>query len=398
MKILLSEGASLTSRETLTVLGAGFEVDILSSSKYGISRFSKFCRHYFQGHSPNKIDMYLKEIITLNSREKYDVLLPIHEEGWLLSSARYELKEIPLLLSPPEAYEQVQGKISFAYLLDQLAIPQPKWCLYQERKEWSTYPCWIKADFSTAGRGVLRVESYEEMNQGIYFFANKGMEELMIQENIDGDYGQVQAMFKNGRLVAIHSNLKNGSGVGGSAAARISIDSALFVEPVRKIGQAIEWSGGITFDFIKNENGFYFIECNPRMVEPGNAAAAGINFPKLLIDLTLSEPDLPYVLMGRSGIKTHSTLGLLMGCAEKTRKRRKLVKVLAECMFHRGERWNSREVLTPIWKDWKSAIPLIIGTFRLLIQPSRVEGMTEEAVAHYRIDPKTIMKLKERGL
>ncbi len=33
-------------------------------------------------------------------------------------------------------------------------------------------------------------------------------------------------------------------------------------------------------DFIRGETRFYYIECNPRMVEPANAYKAGVNFQK----------------------------------------------------------------------------------------------------------------------
>lgn len=395
MKILLLDGASLTSRETVTVLGKNSEIDIFSSSKYGISRFSKFCRTYIQGNASNDIRAYLNQIMTLNDTGNYTVVLPIHEEGWLLSWGKERIKSLPLLISSPESYEQVQGKISFARLLDKLEISQPSWCLYPENKNFTLYPSWVKANYGTAGRGVLKVNSESEMAQALHFFENATPDELMVQENIDGDYGQVQAAFQKGKLIAIHSSLKIGTGVGGSAAARISIDSSPFIESVSKIGEIIEWNGGITFDFIKNESGFYFIECNPRMVEPGNAAAAGINFPLILIDLTRAKPTLPNLLIGRPGIKTHSTLGLLMGCAEQTGKRRKILKTFFDCIFHLAERKDSTEVLTPIWKDWKSVIPLAVGFIRLLVQPTDVKRMTEDAVAHYQIDRDTIIKLRE---
>jgi len=45
LRVLLSEASSLTAREHLSVLGpAGIDVDVASSSRLAIARFSRWCR------------------------------------------------------------------------------------------------------------------------------------------------------------------------------------------------------------------------------------------------------------------------------------------------------------------------------------------------------------------
>ncbi|SBN96301.1 Hypothetical protein PFR_JS12-1_1918 [Propionibacterium freudenreichii] len=52
-RVLLSEGSSLTARETLTVLGRrGVQVEIVSASSAPIARFSRWCRRLHHAPAP----------------------------------------------------------------------------------------------------------------------------------------------------------------------------------------------------------------------------------------------------------------------------------------------------------------------------------------------------------
>ena len=92
-----------------------------------------------------------------------------------------------------------------------------------------------------------------------------------------------KAVFHHGQLLAVHSSVKVGSGAGGSAAARLSIESEKTREHVEKLGQFFTMAWCFNFRFYTYRRSFYYIECNPRMVEPANAYKAGVNFPKIMI-------------------------------------------------------------------------------------------------------------------
>jgi len=62
--------------------------------------------------------------------------------------------------------------------------------------------------------------------------------------------------------------------MGGSAAARLSVDHPVARRHLARLGEALQWHGGLTLDYLHVEGSPVFIECNPRTVEPANAAAA----------------------------------------------------------------------------------------------------------------------------
>lgn len=205
-----------------------------------------------------------------------------------------------------------------------------------------------------------------------------------------GEYGQVQALFQHGRLVAAHTSVAIGAGAGGSAAARLSVDHPAAREYVTRLGEHLRWHGGLTLDYFHVGGQPQFIECNPRTVEPGNAARAGIDLPALTIALSRDGPLPGRPVTGRPGVRTRGALALAIGAAERYRSRAAVLGVLGKCALRRGETGRAAEVLTPIVRDPPSALPLGAATILLLANPHRATTISSGAVSSYSISPATI--------
>ena len=96
-KILLSEGSSLSSREAITALGlAGHRVELVSCDPLCLGRFSRFVSRVHRapasGADP---DGYLTAVIDVARSSGIDVLLPVHEQAYLLAAARQRLRAGP---------------------------------------------------------------------------------------------------------------------------------------------------------------------------------------------------------------------------------------------------------------------------------------------------------------
>lgn len=394
-RLLFLEGSSLTSRETLTVLlTEKYKVDVLSPDRFSIAAFSRLT-HMLTTVDVNTSPLtYLKQVGELLQKKNYVAILPTHEEGWLLANGKNFLSsDLPIALSEAEVFKEVAGKIAFAELADKLDLPVPEWEYVTDLESIHLpYPYWLKADYGTAGRSVYKVTSDLDLKNLVkrQLFGN---ERWMAQQDIKGQYGQVQAVFSHGKLLALHSNIKIGSGSGGSAAARLSINSAGTREHIEKIGQHLKWHGGLTLDFISHNHQPYYIECNPRMVEPANAYKAGVNFPKILIDLAQGKESKSGISLGKPGVKTHSLLALVIGTAERTQSRRKIWQTIREWLF----KSDSAEVLTPIRKDLPSVIPLVVIAIRLLLNPKSVKKLVAHTVDHYSVDSTTIKAVEQQA-
>jgi glutathione synthase/RimK-type ligase-like ATP-grasp enzyme len=397
-RILLTEGTSLTARETITSLRAsGYEIDILSSDRLPLSAFSRWKHRIIPTVNPNEDpEQYLGHISNLLRSGNYVAVVPTHEQAWLLAEGRKLLPpNPPIALAPTSAFRQVQGKSSFASLADKLGIPVPRWEKVNKGASIGiSYPYWLKSDFGTAGRSVCKVRSDEEKGKA-FLLLSPDNGQLMAQEHISGHYGQVEAAFAQGKMIAAHTTMSRAVGAGGSAAARLSVDDPETREHIERIGGHLDWNGCLTLDFIRSNNKLYYIECNPRMIEPANAAESGVNFAEILIEMSSGQPLPAHVRVGKAGVKTHSIMALLLGAAEQTGSRKALARVLREYMTSSGLFENSTEVLTPIGQDPSSLVPLVATAFGLLINPQRSEKTVAKAVEHYRIQPETIRAVRE---
>jgi biotin carboxylase len=222
---------------------------------------------------------YLETLQALVTQRRIDVVLPTHEQAWLLANAAQQVAAgMRVAVAEAAMFERVQSKVAFAQLLDDLGLRQPPWRVVNEASDLAgvPFPYWLKAAFSTAGQGVQEVVDARSRDAALSRLL--GDVPVMLQQPARGQYGQVQALFDHGRLVAVHTSVQRGVGIGGSAAARLSVDHPTPREHVAVLGQALSWHGGLTLDYFDDDGSPQYIECNPRTVEPGNAANAVTNY------------------------------------------------------------------------------------------------------------------------
>lgn len=324
--------------------------------------------------------------------------LPTHEQAWLLAAARRRLgDEVAVAVAEADAVARVQSKLRFAQLLDELGLPQSEWRVVSDGGDLSglSYPYWLKAPFSTAGRGVREVIDSATRDQAVSELLGDDAMPVMAQQPAVGQYGQAQGLFDAGRLVAAHTSVQSGVGMGGSAAARLSVDHSVARRHLACIGEALGWHGGLTLDYMHVGGSPVFIECNPRTVEPGNAAASGVNIPDLQVRMTLGETVRPPARSGVAGVRTHGTVALLMGVAGRGGSRLRLLAELREAILRRGRYAGSAEQLTPVARDPLSLLPAALITSRLLWAPSYAAQIAAAAVDSYSITPATIAAASE---
>jgi len=215
---LFSEGSSLTSTRISECVGTGsHHIEVVDPNPLCVCRFSRWTKRVHRCPRASSDPLgYLETINRLLAAGSFDVLLPTHEQAWLLAAGRTQLApDAPIAIASPEAFSRVQSKIEFARLLGELNLPQPRWRLAERAEEladWPT-PFYLKAPFSTPGRGVRRVTRPTDAQKAfepLLAIADGGP--LMVQSAADGEYAQVQALFDRERLVAEHTSHSNSRG------------------------------------------------------------------------------------------------------------------------------------------------------------------------------------------
>ena len=181
-------------------------------------------------------------------------------------------------------------------------------------------------------------------------------------------------------------------GIGPSAAGRVGVDHPFARHDVAVLGERLGWQGGLTLDYVFRGEDHVYIECNPRTVEPANAAASGVSLPELQLALSLGER-LEGLRGGRPGMRTHGSLTILLGTAAYAGTRKAVIVELLRLIAHQGQYEGSRECLTPVLHDPPSAIPLAIVLGRILFFPRSAERLAGSAVRAYSITPDAIERV-----
>ena len=100
----------------------------------------------------------------------------------------------------------------------------------------------------------------------------------------------IQALADGGRLVAFNANARVREGAGGGASVKESLALPEMATHVERLVRALRWRGPISFDAILTDSGPLVMDVNPRLVEPINAWASGVDLVGAMLDLAFARP------------------------------------------------------------------------------------------------------------
>jgi predicted ATP-grasp superfamily ATP-dependent carboligase len=408
LRILFTEGASLSARQTLYPLGGRYEIDVIDPDPLCQCRFSSFVSQFIRSPSFAKQPAEFLRFLTQLVRDRqYDVVLPTHEQNYLLSRFRDAIDtRMPIAVPEFWALEQLQNKASFTRLLTTLGLPQPETAIVRSRNELSRrwqYPFYLKLPHSTGGGGVFFVESADSLVRWMdelvkrKLFENGG--QILVQQPARGVLSTVQAVFDRGQLIGVHSFEARRLGVGGMSTARVSADHPLVRKHVARIGGHLNWHGAFFIDYFYDRASGRpeYIEANPRIGEPVNAMLSGINLPELVVRISLGESPTPAAL-GRAGVRTHNLLMVLMSAAHEGESRKALLREIRQCIGSRGLYENSQDELIRPHEDRLSRLPRFWTVLQLLTYPKIARRIVAKTIANYALPESAIEAIKDLPL
>jgi len=393
----MSEGSSLSARESLTALGvAGFEIDVVDPNPLCLTRFSKWCSRRLSSPSfGSDPEGYLNRVVELLAEQRYDVLYPAHEQAYLFARYRERLTPATHVALPSFAvFERMQSKVGFASVLDELGIPSaPTEIVHDEdalRRATRRLPAYVKVAFGTATQGTFHVRTPDDLSVAIDAVRAVLDDGVLVQQPLEGQLGRTQAVFAAGRLVGFHACAQIEEGVGGGDLVKESIEAPIVRDHISHLGSHLRWHGGMSLDFITDANGQpRFIDSNPRLAETGNGLASGVNLPELLVLVSLGrEPAQCHV--GRAGVRSFMAIQGLLKAAKTTSSRRSVIRTVADLVRHR--RWfaSGSEELTPTRDDLRSLLPLAVVGSVLLAQPQAWKAFSSSTVKAYAATPEVV--------
>lgn len=388
MRVLLTEGSGLTSRQCATVLSAaGHQVEVLSSDPLCLCRWTRHVRRVHRvpafGTDPHG---WLGAALEVYAGGGFDVLLPTQEQvavlSAVLSSAPERLRSAGVVTAVPpfEALARVQDKAAAARTLHALGLPQPAWEVTSAGDWGGAFPVYAKLPVATASTGVRLVGSAAEL-RGL---AAEWPGDLLLQVPVEGPLAMVQSVFASGELVAFHACERAGIGVGGGAAHKRGLALPSVREDLARLGRELGWHGALSADVILGPSGPVLIDLNPRIVEPVNALRSGVDLVGALLAAARGgsvrvEPE------GVPGVRTHQLMLALLGAAERGGRRAVLAELPAAAL-RRGPYRGSAEELTP-GLDPKSVLLLAAVGAATLARPASWSWFASGSVTAYALTP-----------
>jgi predicted ATP-grasp superfamily ATP-dependent carboligase len=403
LRILFTEGSSVSAREALYDLGGRHSVDVLDPSRLCQCRFSRLARRVYRcprfAADPCG---YLKFLSARLAVGNYDVLLPLHDEIYLLSRVRTELaKRVAVAMADFPTVAVLQSKLRFLELARELELPCPETLVCSDPNEltrWAKYPAYLKLDVGTAGQTVRLVHDRGEVDRALDDFDERGWwrtgDPILLQQPGRGEQGVVRGIFNSGRLVGAHATALRVRGVGGSAVVREGVDEPIVLEHLRRIGERIGWHGALFGEyFLDGERGVpQFIEFNPRIGDSANAAFSGLDLMQQWVDVALGR-DVDRTLP-RSGVWTHASILILMSKAMEGASRRELQQEIGRQLRAAGDYQHSHDELTRPRVDWLSVLPYAWVAGRLLFRPEAASRMVHDTVKNYALSTDAAARIR----
>ncbi|MEA2836837.1 MAG: hypothetical protein QOD89_1387 [Bradyrhizobium sp.] len=402
LRVLLSEGSSTSAREAITVLGlAGHIVEVCDPSPTCLGRFSRLVSkfHHCSGLRDDPA-AYLSFVETLLAQRPFDVLLPTHEQGFLFARVKERLEDrVGLALPSFESYRAAHSKAGFSRLLVELGLPQPATRIVRspsELRDAVRFPCVVKTSIGTASRGVWFVrdegtltQAWQELGANDAFAG-----EVLVQDLVAGATEKAQAIFSWGKLLGFHAYRQIAAGAGGGEAIKQSVRRPGVRADLATIGEKLGWHGALSVDTIMPEQGSHlFIDCNPRLVEPMSAYLAGLDLVDLLLQVSQGQAPEP-APDSREGVRTHLAMQVLLGCAARG-TRREIFRECVRLVAGRGPYADSVEELTPVRRDWISAMPLVMIALALLADPKLAGTLSKKGWGAHLLGATSIRAIEE---
>lgn len=302
--VLVPDGEKSLLRSLLNCFSkiTNIRVYVMATKKDLPLRYSKYVDKFFFFPPSNDPLYWIANINKVTREHPIDIIMPIWEvaiKTLLENKDRLERPEKLVPLPSLQNFMIARSKFFLAEHLKRFDIPGPKSLHFsthflEGRKNLElNFPLLVKPISGGSGRGIEKFEDYETLTK--FFKKHGSWRECILQEFINGeDYG-CNVLCSNGEILSFTMQKGNLWDPSKPYSAQIGMDFLFeekLLQTVKKLMKSLDWNGIADLDLLhhKESDTFYIVEINPRFWATLTAALmAGINYPHLLIKMTMKQ-------------------------------------------------------------------------------------------------------------
>lgn len=301
MKILPLDGSGATSRQLATILSnKGHRLHVLWPQGLTLAKLTRCVKkaHKVPSFGPDPYK-WLDAALGVLRREHFDVLICAQEQVAVLSSEVQHVRDLRVRIAALDssALSRVMDKISPCESLRKLGFFNPRLSLSELTVEEllshsHLATAYVKTQVGALSAGVRFPGSTEDLaviasqHDRDGSFSNSGT--LIVQREISGDVLMVTAVCQRGSLLSRHACLKARDGPNGGATKKCSLPLASVGDDLGRLGCELKWDEALSMDaiFVASEQKAYYVDVNPRIVEPMDALFSGVDLVEHLLQIS----------------------------------------------------------------------------------------------------------------
>jgi glutathione synthase/RimK-type ligase-like ATP-grasp enzyme len=268
-RILLTGGRAPATLDLARLLRkGGHEVYLAESLRFPITRFSKSIRHYIQVPQARFFPREYGNALTKIVREEHiDVFIPTCEETYYVAKVKDKL-DCFVWADSHETFDLLHNKWTFINYAQKIGLAVPSTTLATSRER-------LMQILNSEGKVVLKPAYSRFASETIIWNRGDVVPETarpttnqpwVVQQFIDGEHWCTYSLAKNGKLLAYSAYPSQERWGIGSSTVFEHVENTSARDWVEKFVSELHFTGQISFDFIKADDGtLYPIECNPRL-------------------------------------------------------------------------------------------------------------------------------------
>ncbi|WLR51152.1 ATP-grasp domain-containing protein [Bacillus tianshenii] len=267
--VLVTGGRAPATLELIRSLGKqGHRIIVAESFPFHLSKASRYVFKHYDLPSPCKeYERFVSELENIIRAEQVELLIPTCEEIFYIAKAKQHLsKHCRVFVDQFDKLITLHNKYEFIKLAEHVGLVVPKTFLVEsteqlERLADKERPAILKpvySRFSTSVRKLSGDESLPPLDITPAF-------PWVYQHYIEGKQYCSYSVAYEGKLL-LHSVYETEWTAGGGASITFApVESEQIKKWVETFVAAYHFSGQIAFDFIKQGEALFAIECNPRL-------------------------------------------------------------------------------------------------------------------------------------